>query len=57
MNGASCLEMINTDIVPRMMELVNYNLLAGVLFPDTWWIQDGATAHRTNDVRNCLGSK
>ena len=40
------LNMINEQVVPELMEMIQYNMLEDVLFPSYWWLQDGAGAHR-----------
>ena len=48
-NGRTYLEMLNEYILPALLEAYQNNL------NQVWWAQDGAPAHRTRAVRNCLG--
>jgi len=45
-NADRYLNMINADVVPEMMVAFQYNIFNNVLFPNMWWFQDGAPAHR-----------
>ena len=51
-NGRTYLDMLNTNVFPQLQQ--NYNVLLPHNQHTLWWIQDGATAHRTNNVRNSL---
>ena len=53
-SGQVYLDMMNEQVVPEMMERFQYNLFGDELFPDKWWFQDGAGAHRAQIVTRRL---
>jgi len=50
MNGEVYLNMINDCVVPDMRITFQYDLFGDVAFPNNWWFQDGAGAHRLRAV-------
>ena len=50
-NGRTYLEMLNNQAFPQINRNYNINLLHQ---NNLWWVQDGATAHRTRPVRRRL---
>ena len=51
-NGQTYLDMLNANVFPQLQG--NYNVMLQHNRNSLWWVQDGATSHRTNNVRNRL---
>ena len=46
LNADAYLQLLDNDVVPEMGIMFDYELFGDVRFPNCWWFQDGAPAHR-----------
>lgn len=49
-NAITYLDMLETNVFPQLQR--NYNVFLGERQNNLWWVQDGAAAHRANQVRD-----
>ena len=61
LNADAYLQLLDNDVVPEMRIMFDYDLFGDVCFPNCWWFQDGAPAHRnarvTERLRNLFGNQ
>ena len=60
-SGEVYLNMINDSVVPEMRIWFDYDFFGNVSYPNNWWFQDGAGAHRavivTRRLRELFGNQ